>query len=351
MTSRVINCRQVLEGLSPETAWQDVASAVVEVRKAEAWRPEFESDSDWISAVAEATGHDPNTIRRYVASYRFLIQLADERGDFRLPQAKISALAAENLKRLHKIAPEEAYDALGKLEEGLYSARRLHERYQELKVQTDPPYRPNVSRGASTERHLFEQVQRDSKDMPAFDPFAGSGSVFASRGLRGRMAGPPPKGAWQFVSTALPFLNQSLKKRSPLPEGVEGEVSLYCRKYKLPFVVVEVVVIGRRDLEILFIDGYRFLPPSTGSVSRHVPEIALAATYFRRLWVVCGDVAMATTIADACGALGLTSIGVALAEGTKAMSFEVLLEPIGLPVPDRRRIAEREVARMGMPDL
>src|SRR6218665_1060464 len=52
--------------------WTAVAKEVAKIRASGEWRAKYLSPSEWLEAAADASGHTPNTIRRFLSAWAFL---------------------------------------------------------------------------------------------------------------------------------------------------------------------------------------------------------------------------------------------------------------------------------------
>lgn len=291
--------------------WQLVANTVERVRESGAWQGTYPSPTEWLDAAAEASKYTTNTIRRFIAAWKFLEKLrSKEKNKKSLLVKSTSDLAigtVELIKRMHDISPEEAQVALSEHLEKKLSFRDAKKRYDNM--------------------------------FPTIDPFAGSGAYVSAGDMRphflqldagkigSRRAHAAGRGLTELISSSI--------------EKLSGPGSTRVRTigFKFDYASPDAIASGRSGA-VPFVDGfsYRRLPStaSKAALIKFIGEIAFASTFFRRYWIIAdGRRDEAEAFANSLNELEIKSIGIALIDAGEKDRLALIRTPSAPPIPDR----------------
>lgn len=302
--------------------WITVAKTAEEIRRSGKWTSDYASPTEWLEAVAEASGYTINTIRRFIASFRFL-----ENQDKRTRELVFDPVAGggvamasvELIKRMHDIAPTQANKVL-----------QMHIK-KEVKV---------------TEiRDLYDGLVRSAQpDLIITNPpyFAGGQTPSLSAGKLGlRRANQDKKTLTDIVRRQISVLSDT------------DAVKVFSDRYEFDFVSPDVVAVGQEDFSVSFVDGFEMKKLSgkipAGMFKKAIAEIVFSATFFRRYWVMLeGAEKDAKSLTSALDQLEASSVGIALID-LELMAIQVHRKPSALPQPDRHALARSAILTQGIP--
>lgn len=297
--------------------WQLVANTVERVRVSGAWQGAYPSPTEWLDAAAEASEYTTNTIRRFIAAWKFLEKLRSKEKNKKSPLAKSTSDLAigtvELIKRMHDINPEEARAALAQHLDKKLSFRDAKKRYDSM--------------------------------FPTIDPFAGGGAYVTASEMRphflqldaskigSRRAHAAGRGLAGLISASIETFSG--------PDATRVRTS----GYKLDYASPDAIVLGRNGTGP-FVDGfsYRRLPSaaSKAALIKFIGEIAFASTFFRRYWVIAdGRRDEADAFANSLNELEIKSVGIALIDSEKQERLAFIRIPSAPPTPDRTTTAIR----------
>ena len=306
--------------------WIVVAKLTEDIRRSGNWQPEYSSPTDWLEAVAEASGYSPNTIRRFIAAFKYL----EERG----PRTRayvadpfcgggrgLAFAPVELIKRINDLSPKQADATFTQLEAGKLSFRDIKHRYDKLfagKVDVivgNPPYeQPTETPRSSDVAKLGTRHGHHEKQSLA-----------------------------QVVQSEVDVLSGSNSAR------------VFSDHYVFEFVAPDVVAVGQEDFSVTFVDAFDHLklsskaPPST--IRKAIGDIAFNSSFFRRYWVILDTSSDAADLLIAAfSKLDLKSVGIAKTDLADHAHFEIVLEPSAPPSPDRHDLARSAILSQGIPN-
>lgn len=306
-------------------SWILVAKTAEEIRRSGKWSPDYSSPTEWLEAVAEASGYTVNTIRRFIASLNFL-EGRDEKTrklvfDPLSGGGSLTMASIELIKRMHDISPAEANRVLDEYVKDELTVREIRDRYDALinyaqpkamMIVGNPPY-------SSTER------------LPT--PDAGK--------LGLRRAHQDKKVLTEIIRSRIADLSEA--------DGMK----VFSDRYEFDFVSPDAVAVAQREFSISFVDGFEMkklgekTPP--GFFKKAIAEIVFSATFFRRYWLFLeGTEADARALTSALNVLEATSVGVALVD-LEHKQIRIHREPSALPQPDRHALAKSAILAQGIP--
>lgn len=308
--------------------WLVAAEAAENVCDSAAWRGHYALVGDWIAAAAGAAGIGSNMLRRWIAARRFLIEYdAAHPGTGALSmaeQAKISASAAEILKRMGEASPEKVGRVIDCFAGSGMSIRTLRQEYDSIVADVLQPI-----------------------DVTYINPPYASGGNTGRPRLGAKLA---RRQLGSLEKTLFSLTNDQLAELS----GDVGRTSLFYDSYKFRYMAPDAVAVTRREFGIDFLDGYSFKVmtelPKRPAFARLLADTAFAATFFRRYWLLIhGPKKIALEIAAEVTHLGLASVGVAVADPKAAkLLLEIVRPPERPPSPNRQDEAKEEVLKQGV---
>lgn len=292
--------------------WLEIADRLRRMERDGTWRTAYPSRVGWLNAVKRFVEYSPSMVQKLIEAHEFVSTLADEitdeklRRDFREATKSVIGVAAIGfLKRIHDIAPSEVHKNLRNIVSGTVRVRQLEEDYARL-------VRTNSSRSVST----------------------------AKLGSRA---------AADFVPRALTAVERNLPRLS----GKHARI--FRKQYKLRLVDVDGVAISISGHVVNFVDGFeaRFLTglPSPFMKKRILADLAWAANFFRRYWVILpANSTVAAELDKELSALGHNSIGVA--ELARAGELDIKRRPTpSSKGGGNQAITKREIISQGIPGL
>lgn len=298
------------EGSKPH--WIVVASQVEEIRQSGAWRLAYNSPTEWLEAAAKAANLTPNTLRRFLAAFRYLKtkQAADSSIDLFSGSSAFDIGAIELIKRIGDISPSKADEYLTQHMKEDVSYRDIKRGYDLIVV--NPPYATSATA----------------------NPDAGKLGLRRTHDVKKRLADVVQKQIGDLSDTE--------------------DAKVLPGRYEFEFASPDVVAVGSKEFSVDFVDGFEFKRLGTkvapSALRRAIADIAFAATFFRRYWVfIDADHEAASALNTSIEKLGLLSVGIAFAPEPAAKKLKILRRPKAPPSPDRHDMARQAVLAQGLP--
>jgi predicted RNA methylase len=306
-------------------SWLLVAKTAEEIRRSGKWSPDYTSPTEWLEAVADASGHTVNTIRRFIASLKFLEGRDKKtRAEVLDPfsgTGKLAMASVELIKRIHDISPTQADKVLQQHIKDELTVREIREFYDSM----------------------IHHVQPQTMMIVTSPPFFS-------------------KERWPSPDAGKLGLRRAHQDKRVLTDIVRKEISVlsdtnaakvFSDRYEFDFVSPDIVAVGQEDFSVSFVDGFEMkklgsrVPP--GAFKKAIAEIVFSATFFRRYWVILeGFDNAAESITSALDKLEAASVGVALVDLDRK-SIRIHRKPTALPQPDRHDLARSAILAQGIP--